>query len=81
MSKEFEITDLYQIGKNTYQDKLTVEIDDDGIIIHPLKVYQITDSEPILLGEENNSHTILKAAAIALADQIYTYYGLKENTP
>jgi hypothetical protein len=81
MTKEFEITDLYQIGDNTYQDKLTVEIDDDGIIIHPLKVYQMTESEPILLGEENNSHTILKAAAIALADQIYTYYGLKENTP
>lgn len=79
MHQKFEITDVYVIGNNTYQDKLEVEIDEDGLIIHPLKVYQVTNSEPIFIGEENNSHTILKAAAIALADQIYDFYGIDKK--
>lgn len=75
MSQSVEISDVYTIGTCSYQDKITVEMDDDGIIIHPLDVYLMKeDSEPKLLGTEKGSITILKLAAIALAESILDYY-------
>ena len=75
--REIEITDVYTLGETTYQDKFKVEMDEDGIIIHPLDVYMMKeDSEPFLLGTEEGTLTILKSAAIALAEQIREFYEL-----
>ena len=77
MYREFEITDVYSIGESTYQDKIKVEIDEDGLIIHPLDVFLMKEnSEPVKLGTEEGTITILKSAAIALAEQIREFYGL-----
>jgi predicted ATP-grasp superfamily ATP-dependent carboligase len=76
VTRQIEITDVYQIGTTTYQDVISVELDEDGILIHPLKIYKMTDTESVFLGEEENTHTILKAAAIALAESILDYYNI-----
>lgn len=77
MYQEFEITDVYKLGETTYQDKIVVEIDEDGLIIHPLDVYIMRENcEPKLLGTEEGTITILKSAAIALAEQIREFYGI-----
>ena len=75
MHQEFEITEHYQIGPRSYVDKLRAEIDEDGLILHPLQIFILSESEPKLLGEEETTTTLLKPSAIALAKHILSFYG------
>ena len=78
MSQEFEITEIYSIGSNEYIDKIVCEIDEDGIIINPPLVHILKENEGAnLLGQEENTMTILKPSAIALAKKILEFYEIE----
>ena len=78
MHQEFEISELYTIGETNYIDKILCEIDEDGIIINPPLIYVISeDKGGKLLGQEENTMTILKPSAIALAKKILEFYGVE----
>lgn len=74
--QEFEISEIYTIGNTQYLDKIICEIDEDGLIINPLLVYEIQEEKGAkLIGQENGTSTILKPSAIALAKKILDFYG------
>ena len=78
MHQEFEIFELYKIGETSYIDKIICEIDEDGIIIKPPLIYMANEKKGNkLLGQEENSMTILKPSAIALAKKILEFYGVE----
>lgn len=73
--QEFEISEIYSIGDTEYLDKIICEIDEDGLLINPLLIYEIQkDKGAKLIGQENGTFTILKPSAIALAKHILEYY-------
>ena len=75
MHQEFEISEFYKIGTTEYLDKLICEIDDDGLILNPPLVYEVQEEKGAkLLGQEDNTMTILKLSAIALAKKILEFY-------
>lgn len=78
MHQEFEIFELYKIGETNYIDKIVCEIDEDGIIIKPPLIYMANEKNGNkLLGQEENTMTILKPSAIALAKKILEFYGVE----
>ena len=78
MSQTFEISEIYSIGDTEYVDKIVCEIDEDGIIITPPLVHMIQENEGAkLLGQEQDTLTILKPSAIALAKKILDFYGVE----
>lgn len=78
MSQTFEISEIYTIAKTEYVDKIVCEIDEDGIIINPPLVHMIQENEGAkLLGQEEDTLTILKPSAIALAKKILEFYGIE----
>lgn len=74
--QEFEISEIYSIGDTEYLDKIICEIDEDGLLINPLLIYEIQEEKGAkLIGQENGTFTILKPSAIALARHILEFYG------
>ena len=74
--QEFEISEIYSIGDQEYLDKIICEIDEDGLLINPLLIYEIQkDKGAKLIGQENGTFTILKPSALALAKHILEFYG------
>ena len=75
MHQDFEITEIYKIGNTEYLDKIICEIDEDGVIINPPLIYTVNENSGAkLLGQEENTMTILKPTAIALAKKILEFY-------
>lgn len=78
MHQDFEITEIYKIGITEYIDKIICEIDEDGLIINPPLVYEIQEEKSAkFLGQENDTMTILKPSAIALAKKILEFYEIE----
>ena len=78
MHQDFEISEIYTIGEKEYIDKIICEIDEDGVIINPPLIYLVKEEQGAkLLGQEENTMTILKPSAIALAKKILEFYGVE----